>query len=104
MAKRGSRRIEPTFDRPAAGKQPRGLSVSEDDRVVPSRRGKPAPRKTAAKRGRARKARGRGLLGGLGRLAYWAFVLMIWCGIAGAGVVLYYGAQMPAATTWSIPD
>ena len=39
-----------------------------------------------------------------GRLFYWTFVLAIWGGIAGAGIVVYYGAKMPAATTWSIPD
>jgi penicillin-binding protein 1A len=105
MAKRNDRRIEPTFDGPAKGKAARGLSVSEEDRVVPSRRAKPAPKKKpAAPRGRTRSVKRGGLIGGIGRLAYWAFVLMIWCGIAGAGIVVYYGAKMPAATTWSIPD
>jgi penicillin-binding protein 1A len=105
MAKRGDRRIEPTFDRPAKGKPSRDLSVSEEDRVVPARRAKPAPaRKAAATRARKGKAGRSSLIGGLGRLAYWGFVLGIWCGIAGAGVVVYYGAKMPAATTWSIPD
>ncbi|MBL8578125.1 MAG: penicillin-binding protein [Mesorhizobium sp.] len=104
MAKRGDRRIEPTFDGPAKGRSSRDLSVSEDDRVIPSRRKKPAPKKqAAAPRGRSRRRRP-GIVRVLGRLAYWAFVLSIWVGIAGAGVVLYYGAQMPAATTWSIPD
>jgi penicillin-binding protein 1A len=108
MAKRSDRRIEPTFDGPAKGKAARELSVSEEDRVVPSRRTKPAPKKKAAaapaSRGRRGKTRRSGLIGGIGRLAYWAFVLMIWCGIVGAGVVVYYGARMPAMTTWSIPD
>jgi penicillin-binding protein 1A len=105
MAKRNDRRIEPTFDGPAKGKAARELSVSEEDRVVPSRRTKPAAKKAApASRGRRAKTRRSGLIGGIGRLAYWAFVLMIWCGIAGAGVVVYYGARMPAAATWSIPD
>ncbi|MEQ1941309.1 transglycosylase domain-containing protein [Mesorhizobium sp. VNQ89] len=104
MAKRGDRRIEPTFDGPAKGRSSRDLSVSEDDRVIPSRRKKPAQKKrAAAPRGRSRRRRP-GLIRVLGRLTYWAFVMAIWVGIAGAGVVLYYGAQMPAATTWSIPD
>jgi penicillin-binding protein 1A len=30
-------------------------------------------------------------------------VLALWVGIAGAGMVAWYGARMPAATTWSIP-
>jgi penicillin-binding protein 1A len=103
MAKRTDRRIEPTFDGPAKGKAARGLAVSEEDRVVPAQR----PRKTAKKAtgSRRKSSAGRtGLLGRFGRLAYWAFVLMIWCGIAGAGIVVYYGARMPAMTTWSIPD
>src|SRR5690606_15172745 len=36
--------------------------------------------------------------------AYWSLVMCLWGGIAGAGIVAYYGAQMPAATTWTIPD
>ena len=108
MAKRSDRRIEPTFDGPAKGQAARELSVSEEDRVIPSRRSKPARKKKSAtapaSRGRRGKTRRGGLIGGVGRLAYWAFVLMIWCGIVGAGVVVYYGARMPAMTTWSIPD
>ena len=107
MAKRSDRRIEPTFDGPAKGKAARGLSVSEEDRVVPAQRSKKPARKASGARSRGRTkgaARRGGLIGGIGRLAYWAFVLMIWCGIAGAGIVVYYGAKMPAATTWSIPD
>ena len=35
---------------------------------------------------------------------YWGMVLCLWAGIAGIGLVTYYGAKMPAATTWAIPD
>ena len=107
MAKRNDRRIEPTFDGPAKGKAARGLSVSEDDRVVPTQRARKSPKKAAGNRSRRKKgsaARGSGLLSRFGRLFYWCFVLAIWGGIAGAGIVVYYGAKMPAATTWSIPD
>ena len=107
MAKRTDRRIEPTFDGPAKGSAARGLSVSEEDRVVPAQR----PRKTAKKAASGGRSRGRksssgrkSLLSRFGRLVYWCFVLAIWGGIATAGIVVYYGAQMPAATTWSIPD
>ncbi|WP_189562011.1 transglycosylase domain-containing protein, partial [Mesorhizobium sp. M2A.F.Ca.ET.037.01.1.1] len=55
-------------------------------------------------RGRGRDRNRRGLLGIATRLVYWCFVLCIWGGIAAAGVVVYYGAKMPAATTWSVPD
>ena len=37
-------------------------------------------------------------------MIYWGFVLAIWAGIAAAGVLVYYGAQMPSSTTWAIPD
>ncbi|MEP9374338.1 transglycosylase domain-containing protein [Mesorhizobium sp. KR1-2] len=118
MAKKDNRRIEPTFDGPAEREDESGLSVSEDDRVVPSsrRNREVAPRRKAekaeraerpepkARRGRGKVKQRRGLFGGLGRLIYWAFVLAIWCGIAAAGVLIYYGAQMPSSTTWSIPD
>ena len=105
MAKRNNRRIEPTFE-PSTRAKARGLSVTEDDRVVPGAKTKSSRRKPAAKR--SRKARGgrrkSGMFGRLGKLFYWTFVLAIWGGIAAAGVVVYYGAKMPAATTWSIPD
>jgi penicillin-binding protein 1A len=111
MARKGDRRIEPTFDGPAKGSASRDLSVSDEDRVVPARRTRAAPKKKAAppsrrgtKRRRGRGTGGSGLFGIASRLVYWSFVLAIWGGIAAAGVVVYYGAQMPAATTWSIPD
>jgi len=114
MAKRDTR-IEPTFDRPGDREDASGLSVSEDDRVIPTRRSRaPEPRRKAEKVQRAERAepkqrRGnprkrRGFFGGIGRLVYWAFVLAIWAGIAAAGIVVYYGAQMPSSTTWAIPD
>ncbi|ESZ24444.1 MULTISPECIES: transglycosylase domain-containing protein [unclassified Mesorhizobium] len=106
MANRRDSRIEPSFEGPPQARSSAGLSVNEEDRVVPSNRKVSAKRKPAkgkssrAKRGRSR----RGLFGVLGRLFYWCFVFAIWGGIAGAGIVIYYGAKMPAATTWSIPD
>ena len=106
MARTNNTRIEPTFDGPEQGKASQGLSASEDDRVLPARKTPAAkrrsPKPASKKRGRAK--RGAGLFGRFGRLVYWCFVLAIWGGIAAAGVVLYYGAKMPAATTWSIPD
>ncbi len=110
MANRRNRRIEPSFDEPARDASVAGFSLREEDRVVPSGR-KPRSRKAESSRRspKARSARGgrrkwRGLFGILMRMAYWCFVLAIWGGIAAAGMVVYYGAKMPAATTWSIPD
>ncbi|WP_315925117.1 transglycosylase domain-containing protein [Mesorhizobium sp. SP-1A] len=108
MASRNrDKRIEPSFEGPAGADSSDSFSVREEDRVVPANRKAPAKRKSAkakSKGGRGRRARRRGLLGLLTRGVYWCFVLAIWGGIAAAGVVVYYGAKMPAATTWSIPD
>jgi penicillin-binding protein 1A len=108
MADRREKRIEPSFDGPPKTAAP-GFSVREEDRVVPSNRKSSTGRKSSKSkpmtRGRRRsKKRSRGIVGLFGRLAYWGFVLAIWGGIAVAGIVVYYGAQMPAATTWTIPD
>ncbi len=110
MANRRNRRIEPSFDEPARDASVAGFSLREEDRVVPSGR-KPRSRKAESSRRspKARSARSgrrkrRGLFGILMRMVYWCFVLAIWGGIAAAGMVVYYGAKMPAATTWSIPD
>jgi len=108
MAKKNSR-IEPTFEaRRGQGRSQEGLQVSADDRMAPPRR---AARRDAGKTGggpghgggrrRGRPARRRSLIG---RLFYWGFVAMLWAGIGVAGLVAYYGARMPAATTWAIPD
>jgi penicillin-binding protein 1A len=109
MAKRSSnRRIEPTFDAPSRDALAEEFSVSEEDRAVPAHRSSPKRSKAPARSGKsarsARRRRSGGWMRGFGRLFYWAFVLAIWGGIGGAGVVAYYGAQMPSATTWAIPD
>lgn len=74
---------------------------------MPANRKSSSARKTSkaksSSRGKRGKAR-RGLFGVMARMFYWCFVLCIWGGIAVAGIVVYYGAKMPAATTWSIPD
>lgn len=106
MASHGrDRRIEPSFDEPVR-EQAAGLSVSEEDRVMPRQR-KGASRKSSASRSRKKKSRKqqrRGVVGLARRAVYWSLVLALWVGIAGAGLVAYYGAQMPSAVTWAIPD
>src|SRR5918994_1348310 len=104
MANRDKTRIEPTFDGPSRTKSRAGLSVSEDDRVLPRQRRPAASKHKSAKSARGRTRKRRGLFGGFARLFYWCFVLAIWGGIAAAGIVAWYGAQMPSATTWAIPD
>jgi penicillin-binding protein 1A len=106
MGKR-DRRIEPTFGAPTQERSS-GLSVSEEDRVLPAARKRTSgKRKSTAKARKGSKAprrKRRGSLGLIGRFLYWCVVLGIWAGIAGIGMVAYYGAKMPAATTWTIPD
>ncbi|WDR07197.1 PBP1A family penicillin-binding protein [Devosia rhodophyticola] len=35
---------------------------------------------------------------------HWTFVACLWAGIAVAGIIVYYGAQLPASNTWAVPD
>ena len=106
MANQNDRRIEPSFERPRNNTEDDVFSVLEEDRVVPSRCKDQSTRKStktkSALLGCARKPK-RGLLGIFGRLVYWCLVLAIWGGIAAAGIVVYYGAKMPSATTWVVP-
>ena len=96
MASRRDKRIEPSFGDAQSTRQD-GLSVREEDRVVPSRKASARKRKAKAKSGRSRRSgRGGGLLRLGVRLAYWCCVLGLWGGIAVAGIVVYYGAKMPA--------
>ena len=61
-------------------------------------------RQAKTKQSRRRSGKRGGLFGVFGRFVYWCFVFAIWGGIAAAGIVVFYGAKMPAATTWAIPD
>ncbi|MEN3150287.1 PBP1A family penicillin-binding protein [Neorhizobium sp. IRAMC:178] len=117
MAARGrsDKRVEPSFEgsRPSSdfrldadervvgnGRPGRRPSKAEsEDRDEPPERGRPSRNKKAPAR-----RQGGGFFAPLRRLIYWCFVLGIWAGIAVGGLVLYYGAKMPAASTWSIPD
>ncbi len=109
MAKRKpARRIEPSFEASQKAGGRGGLSAGEDDRLVkPSR--KPTKKRTASK---ARKGRSGGKRRAqrtspwrLARAAaYWCVVLGIWAGIAVVGLVAFYGARMPSAMTWAVPD
>src|SRR5690606_20332273 len=87
MAKRKKRqtRIAPTFGAPAARRPAGSPTVGPPARVLPP-------------------SRRSGLFGLLHGLVYWSLVLALWAGIAGIGLAAYYGAQMPSATTWAIPD
>ncbi|WP_306117389.1 MULTISPECIES: PBP1A family penicillin-binding protein [unclassified Roseitalea] len=113
LRKKKKRRVEPRFG--TTGKPDKtALAVTDADRAAPPprRRGaRSAARSSAAseKKGRGKRARpsrraARGSRGLIGGLFYWSFIFSIWAGVAAAGVVAYYGAQMPSASTWAIPD
>lgn len=102
-ARRG-RRIEPTFDAPASRRRAGTLSVSQSDRVLPPSR-RPKTKKGGKRSGRRSSRTKHGLISRILRgLVYWSLVLALWGGIAAVGLVAYYGARMPSATTWSVPD
>lgn len=93
-------RVEPSFDG--------GLNASDSDRVGgPSRSGgsrggaKRGKSKAQAKRSRKRPM---GFFGFIRFAIYWGIVLAIWGMIGVGGIFLYYGAKMPNATTWTIPE
>ena len=86
----------------------------------PKRKSGPARKKPAAKTKTGDSKKGKGKRGGGnggGRppkrswlmrffrwLLYWVTVLGIWGSIAAAGILLYYGAQLPQSSEWRIPD
>jgi penicillin-binding protein 1A len=90
-------RIEPRLDVPGRARKSSGAA---SNRSATARR----PRKKTSARSRRRAKRGSGIFGLLKSATYWCVVLGIWGGIAAAGIVLWYGAQMPSMTTWEIPD
>lgn len=63
----------------------------------PPKRGKAQP----VARQKKRRSRTGGFLMGI---LWWGFVACLWGGIAVIGVIVYYGAQLPSANTWAIPD
>jgi penicillin-binding protein 1A len=101
LAGRDKRRIEPEFEGDQPGRRDQGMYVTEDDRPARPARSQKQVRKSSKARQPKQRTRRRS---GIGRLFYWMFVLSIWAGIGVAGVVGYYGAKMPSATTWAIPE
>lgn len=110
MAARGKsgQRIEPSFGNDNDDDE---LRVEASDRVSGGARRPARGKSDAGKRksrdkrgGRRGSGSGGGFFGLVRRLAYWCIVLGIWGAIGVGGLVLYYGARMPSATSWSIPD
>jgi len=61
------------------------------------------PARGPARSVKRQKARSGGFLGLIRRLFYWCIVLCIWSTIAVGGVVAYFAAQMPSASSWTVP-
>ncbi|HEV7323113.1 MAG TPA: transglycosylase domain-containing protein [Ensifer sp.] len=110
---RSEQRIEPSFGSDEDDND--DFRVEASDRVTASR--KTAPRgkspnggktkkKAAGKRGGSRRSSGGGggFVGLIRTLFYWCIVLGIWGAMGVGGLVLYYGARMPSAESWSIPE
>lgn len=116
MASRGKsrERVEPTFG--AEDERDDELRLDASDRIGGKRNSRAVKAKGAAQakvaKGAATGGRGRrkakrasgGMTGFLGRVIYWCIVLGIWGAIGVGGIVLYYGARMPSASSWSIPE
>lgn len=77
-----------------------GGTAKQPARKPKSTSGRAKPQK---KEKRTRSSGG-GATGFIRSLVYWCIVLGIWGGIGVAGLVLYYGARMPSASSWTIPE
>ena len=101
---KGRERVEPSMGQAVGGFVDDERSGGGPTDPKGKKPAKPAKRGTA-KPARAKKERRRSRTGGFFMgLLYWGFVLCLWGGIAVAGVIVYYGAQLPSSDTWAIPD
>ena len=106
MARRErNRRIEPNF----TGARAAGVTASAEDRAGGTARNARSAksakrRRSGRKSGRGRRRRRSFLRRLFGGFVYWGFVFSVWIGIAGAGLVAYYAAELPGASEWRVPD
>ncbi|HTM77274.1 MAG TPA: transglycosylase domain-containing protein, partial [Devosia sp.] len=97
----GRERVEPSMG------QSIGVFVDDERTGGAPPNPKKAPKRGTAKPVRAKKTakKRRSRTGGfLMGLLYWGFVLGLWVGLAGIGVVVYYGMQLPSSNTWAVPQ
>ena len=107
---RSGSRIEPSFgdDGPRSGSD---FRLDADDRIAGrGGKAKAAPRSASGGKGGRDPGRKRprrnpfGVIALIRRLIYWTIVLGIWGTIGVGALVIYYGARMPSADTWKIPE
>ncbi|MCM2291664.1 penicillin-binding protein [Allorhizobium sp. BGMRC 0089] len=117
MAGMKRNRIEPTLGDDKPEQDEDEIRIDRNDRV--STRGKLAKRRIESfdededddedepprrRRRRAVKRRSSGgVIGLFRRFVYWCLVMGLWGAIAGGGLVAYFAAQMPSASTWTVP-
>jgi len=98
-------RVEPSF-------KARGKRKKTGPHTDPKGRMSTGKRSGGGRRGTKRKRRGTGRSGAarrgltflVKRGLYWCLVLGLWAGIGLVGLIAFYGAKMPSATTWAVPD
>lgn len=113
MAVKGKsgQRVEPSFEdgfssgddmRLDAGERIGGYATQKrktDTTTVSAQR-----KKTSKPSSKRRRQQTGGAVSFLRSALYWCIVIGIWGSIGVTGLVLYYGARMPSASTWTIPD
>ncbi|OAM77591.1 PBP1A family penicillin-binding protein [Devosia elaeis] len=104
-----SQRVEPSMGKSGLG-QTMAFSVDNDrpgnagggnGGGKPPKNSKPRKGRAMPAKPRRKKSRSGGFLMGL---LWWGFVACLWGGLAVIGIIVYYGAQLPAANTWAIPE
>ncbi|MGV1831317.1 transglycosylase domain-containing protein [Agrobacterium vitis] len=110
--KKSRNRIEPRLG-DAENEDGDEIRLDSNDRVLGGRTasgGKKMPatsskrsREVADPRPKREKVQSGGLFGGIRRLFYWCVVLGIWGTIGVVGLVIYFAAQMPSASSWTVP-
>ena len=87
-------------DAPPKRRAAKSRPLDDDEDDMPRER----LRKTRAAERKESKSKARGRSrSGLGRLVYWGAVLGLWAIIAGAGVIIWVGAHLPAIQSLEIP-
>lgn len=98
--KKKSKRAKPAANKSGGAKSARKPAGKTAGKTASKTGAKGKVRRTRAKKARQPLTLGRVI----GRTFYWGLVLSVWGFIAIAGVVAYYGLQLPAANTWKVPE
>jgi len=103
-------RIEPHFDdsvvRPPSkrGSKTNPKPVVKTKTKPTQKRAKASPKKAALPASRSGHGNPSFLRWFVPKMAYWGVVMGLWGFIAVGGVFLYYAAQLPSASSWTVPE